>query len=109
MIVSSSNVVLAHSVLDRGLCVPWQSEGEVEAPSNLSVTTRTGRIADLIALSIENSGASRFYIVKFGPVNTGMASLLRRWIDEYGDNEDPDLDLQLAELHRNRLALRGQC
>ena len=109
MISTSSNAILAHSVLDRGMCMPWESKGGVEAPSDLSATTSTGRIADLIALAIDNSGGSRFYIVSFQPANTGIVGLLRRWIDEYGDEEDPDLDLQLAELRRNRLALRGQC
>jgi hypothetical protein len=109
MISATSNAILAHSGLDREMCMPWDSKGGAEAPSDLSATTNTGRVADLIALAIDNSGASRFYIVSFRPASTGMVGLLRRWIDEYGDEEDPDLDLQLAELRRNRLALREQC
>ena len=109
MISASSNAILAHTGLDRGICMPWDSKGGVEAPNDLSATTSSGRVSDLIALAIDSSGGSRFYIVSFRPASTGMVGLLRRWIDEYGDEEDPDLDLQLAELHRNRLALREQC
>jgi hypothetical protein len=90
--------------------VNWQCKRVTEALTDLSTTTNTGRIADLIDLAVENSGMSRFYVIGLKPnVNTRMVNLLRQWIEEYGDDEDPDLDLQLAELRSNRLALREQC
>ena len=31
----------------------------------------------------------------------GLLALLERWIEEYGDREDPDFDEQLRELESN--------
>jgi hypothetical protein len=110
MTLSSSNAILAHPMLDHDVWPDWQYKSSADAPTDLSTVTNSGHVADIIVLTIENSGSSRFYIVNFRhSSNTGMINLLRRWIDEYGDDEDPDLDLQLAELRSNRLALREQC
>ena len=55
MILSSSNAVLAYLPLDHEVWVDFQRKSGAEAPADLSTTTNTGRIADIIALAIESS------------------------------------------------------
>jgi hypothetical protein len=106
MILSSSTAVLAHPLLDHDVWSDWNGKSGADAPTDLSTVTNTGHVADIIALAIENSGSLGFYIINFRHSSTiGVINLLKQWINEYGDDEDPDLNLQLEELHRNRLAL----
>jgi hypothetical protein len=110
MILASSNAILAHLLLDPGVWPDWQREGGADAPTDVSTSSNTGRVSDIIALAIDNSGMTKTYVIEFKHTsNTRMISLLRRWINEYGDDEDPDLDQQLEELRSNRLAFREPC
>jgi hypothetical protein len=40
---------------------------------------------------------------------TEAERLLQKWIDTYGDTRDPDLEQQMEDLRRSRIALRGSC
>jgi len=112
MSLASNSVVLSYPSFNDEVWEVWQTHDRANGAADLSTATSTGRVADIIPLAIESSGAAQFYIVTRKDetaANEGMINLLRRWIHEYGDEEDPDLDLQLAELRRHRLAFREKC
>lgn len=112
MTVDSSRAVSARTIPGY---TAWASSsgagmpGEVAAPSDLSMTTGAGRLGDVIALIVDGSGMSRWYIVEHKRVNQRSIALLRRWINQYGDDRDPDLDQQIMELNKNRLSLHERC
>jgi hypothetical protein len=113
MMIDSSRAISTESLLDNTVWAGSRSGadmlGEVEASNDLSTATGTGRLADLMALIVDGSGMGQRYIVEHKQTNERSIALLRRWIDEYGDDRDPDLDEQIKELNTNRLSLHERC
>jgi hypothetical protein len=113
MMVDSSHATSAQAFLGNTV---WASSwsraeipGEIDAPNDVSTATGAGRLADLIALIVDGSGTHGSYIIEHKQINERAIALLRKWIDQYGDDRDPDLDEQIMELNKNRLSLRKQC
>lgn len=81
--------------------------GVGETPPDVTTVTWSGRVADIIMLMIDSSGRQKVYIVDLKPnVNWEAVDLLERWLDEYDDDCDPDLDEQMRQLQANRLAFK---
>jgi hypothetical protein len=68
-----------------------------------SAGSRIGKWADIITTTIDNSGAMYRVSVMMAPTQPGLLALLERWISEYSDQVDPDLDKQLQSLEQNPL------
>lgn len=85
----------------------YVEEAGQEADATVSTASASGCLANLLAVSLDRSGTSRFIVIKRHPcVNQAAIDLLQHWIDEYGDDLDPNLDQQLADLQQSRFALR---
>jgi hypothetical protein len=113
MMVDNSRAVSPQTMLGN---IAWAGswpgvgiDGEVETLSDLSTATGAGRIADLITLVADGSGTQRFYIIQYKNDNERAIALLERWIDQYGDDRDPDLEDQIDQLNNNRLSLHERC
>jgi hypothetical protein len=113
MMVDSSRAISTEALLGNTVWAASRSSadmyGEVGAPNDLSTATGAGRLADLIVLIVDGSGMNRWYIVEHKKINERAIALLQRWIDQYGDDRDPDLDEQIRELNTNRLSLHKRC
>jgi len=72
--------------------------------ASTSAGTSTGRWADIVAATADNSGARYRVLVRAeSPAQVELLKLIESWIAEYGDSADEDLDLQIKELEQNRL------
>jgi hypothetical protein len=113
MMLENSRAISARSLLDdtmrAGSWLVADMDGEIEAPADLSTATGPGRVADLIGLTVNGSGMQRFYTIRYKTVNERAIALLQRWIDQYGDDRDPDLDQQIRELNYNRVSFHERC
>jgi hypothetical protein len=72
--------------------------------ASTSAGTPTGKWADIIVATADNTGAPyRVFVRAKSSAQVELLKLLESWINEYGDSVDPDFDQQVQELERNRL------
>ncbi len=72
--------------------------------ASTSAGTPTGKWADIIAATADNTGAPyRVFVRAKLPAQVELLKLIESWIEEYGDSADPDLDQQVQELEQNQL------
>jgi hypothetical protein len=72
--------------------------------ASTSAGTSTGKWADIIAATADNSGARYRVLVRTkSRIQVELLELIESWIDEYGNNADEDFDLQVKELEQNKL------
>src|SRR5260370_30983799 len=70
--------------------------------ASTSAGTPTGKWADIIVATADNTGAPyRVFVKSWAQME--LLKLIESWINEYGDSVDPDLDQQVQELEQSRL------
>jgi hypothetical protein len=67
MSLASNSVALSYPSFNDEVWAVWQIQDRANGSADLSTATSTGRVADIIPLAIENSGAVQFYIALANP------------------------------------------
>ena len=106
--VSSGSIVAPQYL--SGVYEAWQPKGFQYTTANSMALSATGKLSEMLALTTDRTGKFEpimFELVVTPPKNEALIALLSSWITEYGDQADPDLAQQQAELQQHRLHFKS--